>query len=626
MKHIRYILFVVLFQCCASLLLSQIDTSVLIQEIELVSEKERLTNYGGNFDVIYDGQNPNQQTQDLGQIISQQSGVFIKSYGSNSLATSSIRGGSSGHTLVLWNGIPLASPTLGLLDFALMSGTHTDQVGIHKGGNSALWGSGAIGGVISLQSNPEEERPRASGFFRIGSFGLLDGGASINYKQKKVMGSTRFSVRHADNNFKFRPAPGLNYKELSNARFLNKSLSQDLLIKIGSKSKLKAHCWWSNSYKGIPPTTTQNYNEAYQFDTANRLMFDWTRIGAKNKIQAKVAVLAEDQKYFNQLIDLESENTFVTTIAELNYTKDLGEKNQVLAGTTFTSTEAKTFGFPSSIEQNRLGIWVSHRLKLDVLKLQSSLRAESIDGEWIPLTPSVGAELTVIKQVLLKGKVSRNYRLPTLNDLYWIPGGNSELLPESGWSQELGITKEFKIFDESQISITGYNRNIKNWILWSPTESQAFWQAQNLTEVWSRGLEVESQQKLSFKKWEVGLNTYYNFVKSTNEIALTIPLIKKGEQLIYTPKHQLTNVLSLTKNKIHFSLNHIYRSESKGVNEDIDGYHLVNLDLGYTYDYVAFDVEIYSSINNVLGAEYYIIERRPMPLANYSIGIKINLK
>jgi len=69
-----------------------------------------------------------------------------------SIATSAIRGASAGHTVVVWNGLALQSPMLGLLDLSMLPSGLVDEVSIQYGGQSTLWGSGAIGGVIHLNN------------------------------------------------------------------------------------------------------------------------------------------------------------------------------------------------------------------------------------------------------------------------------------------------------------------------------------------------------------------------------------------------------------------------------------------------------------------------------------------
>ena len=72
------------------------------------------------------------QTRSLSQLLIQHSPVFIKTYGPGGTASASFRGTTSSHTLVLWNGFQLNSPTLGEVDFSMIPVFFTD--GFHFNG------------------------------------------------------------------------------------------------------------------------------------------------------------------------------------------------------------------------------------------------------------------------------------------------------------------------------------------------------------------------------------------------------------------------------------------------------------------------------------------------------------
>lgn len=62
--------------------------------------------------------------------------------------------------------------------------------------------------------------------------------------------------------------------------------------------------------------------------------------------------------------------------------------------------------------------------------LNLQLMGEQNDHLFMP-TFSAGASYALIRDLLdVKGSVAYNYHYPTLNDLYWVPGGNSDLNPE----------------------------------------------------------------------------------------------------------------------------------------------------------------------------------------------------
>ena len=132
---------------------------------------------------------------------------------------------------------------------------------------------------------------------------------------------------------------------------------------------------------------------------------------------------------------------------------------------------------------------------------------------------------------MIKAKLSRDYRLPTLNDRFWIPGGNPSLKAENGWSQEITFSwnKNFRNWSWSY-QVTGYNRLIHDWIIWVRKENQSFFSPENIAKVWSRGIEQNMKVTHSSANGSI-LSTFfasYTFLKSTNEVDVTHPMLPKG--------------------------------------------------------------------------------------------------
>ena len=78
----------------------------------------------------------------LADLLTQQSSIFIKGYGLGNLATSSFRGAGAAHTMVVWNGFNLQSPTSGQLDLSLIPVAFLDEVAIQYGGDGIRYGGG----------------------------------------------------------------------------------------------------------------------------------------------------------------------------------------------------------------------------------------------------------------------------------------------------------------------------------------------------------------------------------------------------------------------------------------------------------------------------------------------------
>ncbi len=70
------------------------------------------------------------------------------------------------------------------------------------------------------------------------------------------------------------------------------------------------------------------------------------------------------------------------------------------------------------------------------------LRQEMFGETWAPVIPAffIDGLLSRKGNVMLKASVSRNHKFPTLNDLYFLPGGNPDLKSEHGWSYDAGAS------------------------------------------------------------------------------------------------------------------------------------------------------------------------------------------
>jgi len=109
-------------------------------------------------------------------------GVTVNQNGSlGGLATVSIRGAATAQTLVLIDGIPVndTSTINGGFDFARLDTENIERIEVLKGPQSTLWGTDAIGGVVSIITKEAEPGLGGSAFAEVGSFNTVRGGASI---------------------------------------------------------------------------------------------------------------------------------------------------------------------------------------------------------------------------------------------------------------------------------------------------------------------------------------------------------------------------------------------------------------------------------------------------------------
>ena len=75
----------------------------------------------------------NYRHRTLSDLVSENTTLYIKSYGPGGISTPSLRGTSAGHTQIAWNGINLNSPMLGQFDLSLVPAGLIDGIDVYMG-------------------------------------------------------------------------------------------------------------------------------------------------------------------------------------------------------------------------------------------------------------------------------------------------------------------------------------------------------------------------------------------------------------------------------------------------------------------------------------------------------------
>ena len=518
---------------------------------------------------------------------------------------------------------------LGLLDLSLLPVNAAEEITLQSGGSSALWGSGAIGGVVGLNNRPDFDNSLSlNSRSIIGSFGNLQQQVQVGIGNARFQSVTKIFHQQAKNDFHYQIAHNLPDRQQTNARFSQQNILQDIYFLAKARQQYSIHFWQQFSEREIPPTNTQTRSEAHQNDRATRLLLSWKQVRKQAVIKSKVGWFKEYLDYYDDEIGQEANSEFSTLTSEVSGQWTWQKKHTFYVGATQLYTQAQADGYLETPRENKSALFASYQWQQSKWQVQFSARQELVDGHFIPLVPVLGMDYQLLSFLSVKGKISRNYRLPTLNDRFWNPGGNTDLKPESGWSEESTLAAFFQ-WNHSRLdwSLTGFNRKIDNWILWSKKEEQSFWSANNITKVWSRGIE----QRISFLykqnnltiQWQVG----YDFIRSTNQVALVNPKLKKGAQLIYTPKHQAFAKCSVSWKQLDASYQHFYTGASQGINDTLLAYQTGQLRLQYVVERAPYKSTVFFNVNNIWDTDYFVIERRPMPRYSiFLIGISINFK
>ena len=137
-------------------------------------------------------------------ILSYNSSVFVKQYGRATQSTVSFRGTSASHTQVLWNGMKLNSPMLGMTDFSMIPAFLTDSAELLHGSSSLQAVSGGLGGAVLLHTEPRKEDGFSMQFVQgFGSFLTVDDFLRLDYGHKRFHASLRAVFSYSPNRFRY---------------------------------------------------------------------------------------------------------------------------------------------------------------------------------------------------------------------------------------------------------------------------------------------------------------------------------------------------------------------------------------------------------------------------------------
>lgn len=572
---------------------------------------------------------------DLATLLGQESPLFIKQYGPGSLATSSFRGGNANHTAILWNGFNIGSPMNGQLDLSLVPVGIADDINIQYGGSSTLWGSGAVGGAILLNNSPAFDHGLSlDAGVSFGDFNDRRQHVGVSTSKPKWIAAVRLFNTSARNDFEYlnKEAPGSPKLRQQHAERAQHGLLAENYFRINARQRINLRFWYQRNDRNIPPTLMEQSSTASQQDESYRTTTEWQRTGDRVDSYVRTAWFDERLHWYGTESDSAAFSRTKTLIAEAEIRIKLNNGRQwINIGLNNTYAQALSDGYPDQPEQNRTALFASYQMNAKNRRSRStlSLRQEAVAEQLVPFTWSLGSEYQLVKGLTAKANISKVYRLPTFNDLYWTPGGNPDLLPESGYSGELGLAAKGEA-SSSRVSITAegtvFQRTMDNWIIWLP--SGAYWSPVNIMNVWSRGVEMRGELAWRVINTTIKLGVMTNYVVSTNQTAKSANDASVGKQLIYVPMYSGHGKISAGHKDLLISagVNYTgYRYTSTDNRSFLEPYMLWNAAASYRITSgKKYSVSLMLQGFNLLAADYQVMLNRPMPLRNFQAGLSIH--
>ena len=615
----------------------------------------------------------------MADVLTFNSSIFVKSYGRATLSTVSFRGTSPSHTQVSWNGMKINNPMLGMTDFSMIPSYFIDDASLLHGTSSVNETGGGLGGAVKLSTKPAN----AEGFDLqytqgIGSFKTFDEFLRLTYGDKHWQVSTRAVYSSSPNDYKYRNHDKKEniYDEDMNiidqyypvernrsGSFKDLHILQEVYYNTGKGDRLGLNAWYINSNRELPMLTV-DYGDETAFDNRQREqtfrgVVSWDHIRKNWKLGTKAGYIytwmAYDYKRDvgngNMAHMTRSRSRINTVYGQADADYYIGNKWLFSANLSlhqhFVESEDKNIvrqdgnkaivGYRKARPELSGSISAKYR-PIDRLGLSVVIREEMFGKEWTPIIPAffIDGVLSEKGNIVAKASISRNYRFPTLNDLYFLPGGNPNLRKERGWTYDAGLS--FALSKAGVYSFSGsatwFESFIKDWIIWLPT-TKGFFSPDNIKDVHAYGIELKSNLNVVLAKdWQLGLDGSFSWTPSINEGEPRTPADQSvGKQLPYVPLLSSTVTGRLSWRSWAFLYKWCYYSERYTMSSNdftltgkLPPYFMSNISLEKEFDFSWSELSIKGTINNLFNEEYLSVLSRPMPGINFEIFLSIRPK
>ena len=514
-------------------------------------------------------------------------------------------------------------------------------------------GSGALGGSIHLNNQPDwNTKFNLAWLYETSSFQTQKSYLKLMLGQDRFKSNTRLFYETSENNF-----PYFNYgvipqrnDTLRNADFQKAGVLQEFYYRPYSDKIMALRLWYQKSERNLPQLMSYEgaKRKEYQVDNQFRIQYDWKKYSDVLNYHFFSGINSNRLNYYRATPEFNfvNEDSESVETSFLNHVRIFRKFDEKTYATVSLEANYHQVNIQSKILENG---YKKQRLETSLLvnlHLKPSdrfaafvlFRSENYDAHFVPLIPGVGLEWQFLESlpVILRLNAARNYHKPTLNDLYWLPGGNPELLPEDGYTGDFSMSGKFEGGLLSfKNEITGFISQIENWIVWQPSASGAyFWEANNVKSVLSRGIEYQFSASSTLKNIRIKSGGNYSFTNTSNQNAVSSADESRGKQLIYIPKQKGNMYLGATfkKTTIKYDLEYVGKRFTKSSNLESDyervlnAYWLNKISIDKQFELTSLNLNLKFTVDNLFNENYQSILWRPMPGRFYSFTVGLNYK
>ncbi|MEN8222872.1 MAG: TonB-dependent receptor [Acidobacteriota bacterium] len=542
----------------------------------------------------------------LKNAISSAPGILTLSSGKfGQTASTYIRGSNTTQVLYIIDGIKIRDiSNIGGVSLATISPFLINRIEIVRGPLSNIYGSDAMGGVISIDTGLDEGLKFESS---VGSFGSYQG----NISWTKNFGDIHISIGSANQFYT---------DNIINDNFKNNGFKAGIEYGKSLKFSTGIKLFANKTDAGIPvnfqvSTPERNYK---QFNYTAAIPFEF-RLSDISHLKINISYNRNDYE-FKDIEDIWTpyyKNISDNKEIEVKFRSEIFKNMSINTGIDFASQKIFTEDYSGitidNFKSNYFSSFVLLNYQSGDLFLTGSLRYDKYKDVKSNISPQIGFSYLLNNRIKFRGSYSESFKAPL--PIHQInPWGiaNFSLEPEKGKSYEGGI----EVFLKNLIAgVTYFSTDYYNLIDWATIDFSTWaGQYQNISRAEIRGIEFE----LSYSPL-TNLNIKYSHTYLDTENIIT------NKPLPRRPEHTSTLFLFYTGKS--FSLSGSFRYV--GIRSDFD-YTAYPSDIENppfnTYNITGIipmgnSISLFINITNLMGRDYQEFYGYPSPGRRIEAGI-----
>jgi vitamin B12 transporter len=609
------------------------DTSRVLKDVVITATKadQKQSQTGKVVTIISRQELERSSGKSVAQLLGEQAGIMINGGNSNPGLNKSVylRGADTKHTLILLDGVLIFDPSGvgGAFDLRLLSVDQIDHIEILKGGQSTLYGSDAVAGVINIITKKDgTATPGINGVASAGSYGTVKGNLGLTAQIKDLSYNINYSHERSDGvSEAAQPATATSFYDKDG--YNQDAVNAQFGIKVTDKFKVSPFVHFLQG--------KYNYDNGGFADGGSYFTSKHLNVGTNAAYKTTKGLFNFNYSYEN------TDRSYVSpqygaspytgrlNFTELYYNHQITDHIKILGGIDDRQSSMNASGKTKvDSSANLLGAYASVFLNniASIFNLEAGGRYShhtKFGNNWTySVTPSFN--LLEGDQLKVFGTISTSFKAPDLNALYGQFGPNPALKPEKAQEYEAGAsTALFKLFN---LRVDVYQRKITNAIIYLYPQGYLNQDKQN-----AKGIEVEPSATIG----KLTLKGYYTYFKASSITKNTNGSNKQLDYLYRRPAHtiglfaglQATSKLYVSLNYRHYGQTYdlFYNSATFGNElQSLKAYGLLN---GYAeYSLIGKRLKIFADVKNILDAKYAELYGYTALGTNFNAGLSFNIR